>query len=67
MPSDKKFIEYISEQMELAGIITKKPMMGEYLLYCIGISIALMGDNQLFVKPMESGRSFIGKAAENKQ
>ncbi len=64
MPSHKQFVEYIAEQLELAGLITKKPMMGEYLLYCDGVYVALVSDNQLFVKPTDSGRKYIGKADE---
>ena len=64
MPSDKQVVEYIAEQMELAGDITKKPMMGEYLLYCDGVYVALVSDNHLFVKPTEAGRLFIGNAVE---
>ncbi len=64
MPSDKQFVDYIIDQMELAGLITIKQMMGEYLLYCDGVYVALVSDNKLFVKPTESGRKFIGKTTE---
>lgn len=64
MPSDKKIVEYFTEQMELAGLITIKPMMGEYLLYCDGVYVALVSDNSLFVKPTETGREYIGKVVE---
>lgn len=64
MPSDKRFVEYIADQLSLAGAITTRPMMGEYLLYCDGIYVALVSDNRLFVKPSESGRAFIGNVVE---
>jgi TfoX/Sxy family transcriptional regulator of competence genes len=39
-------------------------MFGEYALYSKGKVVALICDNQLFVKPTEAGRSFIGQAVE---
>ncbi len=64
MPSDKKFVEYVSEQMELAGLITTRPMMGEYLVYCDGIYVGLVSDNAVFMKPTEAGRQYIGNVVE---
>ena len=64
MQSNKQFVGYNSEQLELSGVITKKPMMGEYLLYCDGVYVALVSDNQLFVNPTDSGRTFIGNPDE---
>ena len=42
-------------------------MFGEYAIYCDGKVTALVCDNQLFVKPMEAGRSFIGEVVEAPQ
>lgn len=39
-------------------------MFGEYALYCEGKDVALVCDNQLFVKPTEGGRAFIGDVNE---
>ncbi len=64
MSSDKKIVEYFIEQMEFAGLITTKSMMGEYLLYCDGVYVALVSDNMLFVKPTLSGKEYIGKVVE---
>jgi len=64
MPSDKEFVHYIADQLEFAGRITTKQMMGEYLLYCDGVYVALVSDNKLFVKPTASGRKYIGKVVE---
>ena len=50
--------------MENAGTITYKKMFGEYALYSDGKVVALVCDNQLFVKPTEGGRSFIGDVVE---
>ena len=39
-------------------------MFGEYAIYCEGKVVALVCDNQLFVKPTSGGRSFAGRGAE---
>ena len=64
MASDKSFVEFIVDQIENAGQITYKKMFGEYAVYYDGKVVALVCDNQLFVKPTEAGRSFIGDVTE---
>ncbi len=64
MPSDKSFVDYIVEQIEDAGTITYRKMFGEYAIYSNGKVVALVCDNQLFVKPTEGGRLFIGNVTE---
>lgn len=64
MASDLDFVEYVVDQMEDAGVITYKKMFGEYAVYCRGKVVALVCDNQLFVKPTEAGRAFIGDVVE---
>ncbi|HAJ26645.1 MAG TPA: competence protein TfoX [Syntrophus sp. (in: bacteria)] len=59
MASDKSFIEFIVDQMGDAGLISYRKMFGEYAIYCDGKVVALVCDNRLFVKPSESGRSYI--------
>jgi TfoX/Sxy family transcriptional regulator of competence genes len=64
MASNLNFVEFIVEQIENAGVITYRKMFGEYALYCNGKVIALICDNQLFVKPTKAGKSFIGNIVE---
>ena len=64
MASDKKFVEFIADQIENAGIITYKKMFGEYALYSDGKVVALICDDQLFVKPTEGGRAYIKNVTE---
>ena len=64
MSSDKSFVEFIVEQIGNASVITYKKMFGEYAIYSDGKIVALICDNQLFVKPTEGGRSFIGNVVE---
>ena len=64
MASDLSFVEYIVDQIENTGGISYRKMFGEYALYCNGKVVALICDNQLFVKPTQAGRSFIGDVVE---
>lgn len=64
MASDKSFIEFLVDQMGNAGMISQKKMFGEYAIYCDGKVVALVCDNQLFVKPTQSGREYIGDPIE---
>ena len=64
MATNQDFVEYIVEQIENAGTITYRKMFGEYALYSDGKVVALLCDNQLFIKPTEGGRTFIGEVTE---
>ena len=64
MGSDREFVEYAAEQMKKAGEIEFKYMFGEYAIYCNKKVVALVCDNMLFVKPTESGRTYIGEVVE---
>jgi TfoX/Sxy family transcriptional regulator of competence genes len=64
MSSDENFVQFIVEQMEDAGNITCRKMFGEYALYCNGKVVALICDNNLFVKPTDGGRAFIDDVVE---
>ena len=65
MASDLDFVEFIVEQIENAGEITYKKMFGEYALYSDGKIMALICDNQLFVKPTKAGRDYIENLVES--
>ncbi len=64
MASDQNFVEFIVGQIENAGLITYRKMFGEYAIYSDGKVVALVCDNQLFVKPTTGGRAFIGHVVE---
>lgn len=64
MASDQGFVEFIVDQTENAGTIRYRKMFGEYAIYCNEKVVALVCDNQLFVKPTEGGRTFIGNVVE---
>lgn len=64
MASDLDFVQFAVDQMEHAGAMTYRQMFGGYTLYCEAKVVALICDNQLFVKPTKAGKSFIGNVVE---
>jgi len=65
MASDENFVKFIAEQVETVGNIRYRKMFGEYALYCNEKVVALICDNQLFVKRSNAGRAFIGDVVES--
>ena len=64
MSSQQKTVDYIVEQSAGAGTITARKMFGEYGLYCDGKIMALICDDQFFIKPTEAGRAYLGEVTE---
>jgi len=64
MASDQAFVEYVIEQLKSLENITPKKMFGEYALYAGDKIVALISDNQLFVKPTAGGRALIIEPVE---
>jgi DNA transformation protein and related proteins len=64
MSSDLSFVEYILDQINQAGQVSFKKMFGEYAIYCDEKVVALVCDNQLFIKPTDGGRSMIDSIVE---
>lgn len=60
MPNDPDFIQYVCDQIDAACDMSHRHMFGGTTLYSKGKVVALICDNQLFVKPTEAGRSYIG-------
>ena len=64
MATDLEFMEFLADQMAGAGEISYRKMFGEYAVYLDGKVVALVCDNQLFVKPTAAGRAYIGAPVE---
>src|SRR5512138_2546087 len=64
MASDQSFVEFIVDQLRDAGTVRYRKMFGKYALYCEEKVVALICDNQLFVKPTAGGKAYIGDAVE---
>jgi TfoX/Sxy family transcriptional regulator of competence genes len=64
MATEKSFVDFVTEQIQDAGIISSRKMFGEYALYSNGKVVALICNNQVFVKPTQAGKTFIGEVNE---
>ena len=64
MSSDLDFVEYVVGQISDECGISFKKMFGEYALYSNAKVVALVCDNQLFVKPTNAGKEYIGEYVE---
>ncbi len=64
MASDKSIVEFILEQIAPAGKVRAKMMFGEYAIYCNEKVVALVCDDQLFIKPTNAGKAFIGEISQ---
>ncbi len=64
MATRPETVEYIVDQATGKLPILAKKMFGEYALYAEGKLVALICDEQLFIKPTELGRAFIGDVVE---
>lgn len=60
MATDAGYAKYVCDQMHAAGGISARKMFGEYGLYRHGKIVALICDNQLFVKPTPEGAAVLG-------
>lgn len=64
MKHNQEFIDYVVDQIHDAGVIRFRHMFGGCTLYSNDKVVALICDNQVFVKPTEPGREFIGSPTE---
>jgi len=64
MASDLEFVQFVIDQVDPSLGMSYRKMFGEYALYSNGKVVALICDNQLFIKPTEVGRAYIGAVTE---
>lgn len=64
MASKQSTVDFLSEQIADAGMITSRKMFGEYALYCNQKVVAFVCDDKLFLKPTDAGRDYIGNPLE---
>jgi len=61
MTSDLSFVEYVCEQIRGAGRVSHRRMFGEFAVYCDGKVVALVCDNQFFLKPTAPGKALLDR------
>jgi len=64
MASSADTVQYICDQVGLGRRLAFKKMFGEFALYLDGTIVALVCDDQFFLKPTEKGRDFLGEVKE---
>lgn len=64
MSSKKDTVDYIVGQIQDAGNVYARKMFGEYGVYCDEKMVALVCDDQLFIKPTQAGRDFLREVEE---
>ncbi len=64
MATKQSTIDFLLDQISQAGVVSARKMFGEYGIYCDGKMPALVCDDQLFIKPTEAGKAFIGEVEE---
>lgn len=64
MSSSEEFVKFVVGQIDGADAITYRKMFGEYGIYSRDKMVALICDNQFFVKPTAGGRAFVGTVSE---
>jgi TfoX/Sxy family transcriptional regulator of competence genes len=62
--SDIGFVEYVCEQIRGAGRVSHRRMFGEFAVYCDGKVVALVCDNQFFLKPTDAGKALLDRVKE---
>ena len=64
MGTTRDYIDFVCDCVRGCGTVRCRKMFGEYALYAGDKVVALVCDNQLFVKPTPGGRAFIGSPVE---
>jgi TfoX/Sxy family transcriptional regulator of competence genes len=62
--TEAAFVEFVVGQLDDVRNIRSRKMFGEYALYCDEKVVALICDDQVFVKPTDAGRAHIGEVVE---
>ncbi len=64
MASQQSTVDYILEQIAEAGTVSARRMFGEYGVYCDGRIVALVCDDQLYLKPTPQARALLGDSVD---
>ena len=64
MGTAQSTIDHLLDQLAAAGDFSARKMFGEYCLYLSGRPVALVCDDQLFLKPTEAARARLPIPAE---
>ena len=60
MATSEQTIAFLLDQLRAVRDVSARKMFGEYALYVRDKVVALVCDDQLFVKPTDAGRALVG-------
>ena len=64
MATDPSFAAYVAEQGQGAGDVVVKRMFGEYGMHVDGVFVALVCEDQFFLKPTDAVRALLAEVDE---
>lgn len=64
MNTSQSTVDFILEQMSGAGRVSARKMFGGYAIYCHGKTVALVCNDELFVKITPAGKAFLSEYQE---
>ncbi len=64
MSTSQSTIDFILDQISAAGSVSARKMFGEYAIYCDEKVVALVCDEQLFIKPTNAGKACLTEIIE---
>jgi len=64
MASSQSTVDYLLEQISEAGTLRYQKMFGEYAIYLNEKVIGFVCDDELYIKPTDAGREYIGEVEE---
>ncbi len=64
MATQQSTIDFLTDQMKDAGMIRSRKMFGEYAIYCDEKVVALVCDDQLYIKPSSGDAPFRAECTE---
>lgn len=64
MATSPDFVTFVVDQLAGVPQVRTRKMFGEYALYANDKVVALICDDQLFVKPTQAGRDYLGEVTE---
>jgi TfoX/Sxy family transcriptional regulator of competence genes len=64
MASEAGFVDFVCEQLRGVGGVSQRKMFGEYAIYVGRKVVALVCDDQLFLKPTAAGRALLADPVE---
>ncbi len=63
MSSGREYLDFVMDQLSALEGVAYRAMMGEYIIYCRGRIVGGIYDDRFLIKPTESARRMMPRAA----